>query len=195
MSPHRRRGEEQGSARKKTGPRAPGVRPTINDVARLAHVSKKTVSRVINNSPFVRAATREKIGAIISEIGFSPDPQARGLAFRRSYLIGLLCEDPLPPNAVEIQQGVLDALRGTGFELVIRSYNRKDEKFIADVRGFVEGQRLFGVLLTPPLSRETRLSELLRELGCPAVKISGFLRGEGAAAAATMIAATRPSAP
>ena len=37
-------------------------RPTINDIARLAAVSKKTVSRVINNSPYVRAETRAKVG-------------------------------------------------------------------------------------------------------------------------------------
>src|SRR5215831_7433925 len=55
-------------------------RPTINDIARLANVSKKTVSRVINDSPFVREETREKIAGIIKELGFAPDPQARGLA-------------------------------------------------------------------------------------------------------------------
>ena len=55
-----------------TVPRRRGLggekKPTINDVARLAGVSKKTVSRVINQSPFVKADTREKINAIIAEI-------------------------------------------------------------------------------------------------------------------------------
>lgn len=59
-------------------------RPTINDVARLAGVSKKTVSRVINDSPLVKAETRARVNAIIAELGFSPDPQARELALRRS---------------------------------------------------------------------------------------------------------------
>ena len=67
-------------------------RSTINDIARLANVSKKTVSRVINNSPFVKEETRAKINDIIREIGFAPDPQARGLAFRRSFLIGMIYE-------------------------------------------------------------------------------------------------------
>ena len=61
-----------------------GRRATINDIARLANVSKKTVSRVINQSPFVKEATRAKIDAVIQQIGYAPDPQARGLAFRRS---------------------------------------------------------------------------------------------------------------
>lgn len=67
---------------------------TINDIARLANVSKKTVSRVINESPFVREETRTRIAEIIRATGFSPDPQARGLAFRRSYLIGLVYDNP-----------------------------------------------------------------------------------------------------
>ena len=58
----------------------PGRAATINDIARIAGVSKKTVSRVINQSPFVKADTREKVEAVIAELGFSPDPQARGLA-------------------------------------------------------------------------------------------------------------------
>ena len=68
----------------------PGQRATINDIARLAGVSKKTVSRVINQSPFVKGETRARIDAVIQQIGYTPDPQARGLAFRRSFLIGLV---------------------------------------------------------------------------------------------------------
>ena len=58
-----------------------GHKPTINDVAGLAGVSKKTVSRVINESPLVYRGTREGIKAIIKGIGDQPDPQARGLHF------------------------------------------------------------------------------------------------------------------
>ena len=147
-------------------------RPTINDVARLANVSKKTVSRVINNSPLVRAATRARVAAIVSNLGFSPDPQARGLASRRSSLIGLICADPLPQSVVEIQQGILDAFGGLGFELIIRSCNRKDPNFLRDIRDFVEGHRLFGVVVAPPLSADAGLIGLLRELACPAAWIT-----------------------
>src|SRR5690606_12289798 len=89
-------------------------KPTINDVARLAGVSKKTVSRVINQSPFVKDETREPINAIIAETGFSPDPQARGLAVRRSFLIGLVYDNPNPQYVVNMQLGLLDAMRGSG---------------------------------------------------------------------------------
>ena len=80
------------SAGLKTAASMSGRKATINDIARLANVSKKTVSRVINQSPFVKDATRAKIDAVIQQIGYAPDPQARGLAFRRSFLIGLIYE-------------------------------------------------------------------------------------------------------
>jgi LacI family transcriptional regulator len=58
-------------------------RATINDIARIAKVSKKTVSRVINESPLVKPRTRHLVKAIVAELGFAPDPQARALALRR----------------------------------------------------------------------------------------------------------------
>lgn len=57
---------------------------TINDVARLAGVSKKTVSRVLNNSPSVREETRTRVSEVMRDVDYKPDPQARALAWRRS---------------------------------------------------------------------------------------------------------------
>jgi LacI family transcriptional regulator len=153
-------------------------RPTINDIARLANVSKKTVSRVINDSPFVREETREKISAIIAELGFAPDPQARGLAFRRSFLIGMIYDNPTPQYVVNMQQGILDAMKGTSFELVIRPCNRQDPNFLSDMRAFVERQKLFGVVLPPSVSEDERLIEVLDEIGCPYVRIASIALDE-----------------
>ena len=84
---------------------------TINDVARLAGVSKKTVSRVINNSPSVMEETRNQVNAVIKQTGYSPNPQARGLAFRKSFLIGLIYDNPNAEFIVNVQDGALEALR------------------------------------------------------------------------------------
>src|SRR5689334_13099672 len=103
----------------KTGP------VTINDVARLAGVSKKTVSRVINNSPFVMDETRNQVAAVIKQTGYSPNPQARGLAFRKSFLIGLIYDNPNAEFIVNIQDGALEALRDSGFELIVHPCDRR----------------------------------------------------------------------
>ena len=149
-----------------------GRKPTINDVADIAGVSKKTVSRVINESPLVNQSTRDGIQLIIDEIGYRPDPQARGLAFRRSYLVGLIYDNPNPQYVVNVQLGVLDGLRGTGFELVVHPCDRKSETFIEDARKFIELQKLYGVVVTPSVSEDERLAEVLRDIGCEYVRIA-----------------------
>ena len=149
-------------------------RTTINDIARLAAVSKKTVSRVINQSPYVREETRLKITSIIAKMGFAPDPQARGLAFRRSFLIGLIYDNPNAQYIVNIQQGVLDAVRGSGHELVVHPCDRTSASFLDDVRSFVERQKLFGVVLIPPVSENEALAGLLKSIDCPYVRIASM---------------------
>ncbi|WP_255568024.1 LacI family DNA-binding transcriptional regulator [Brevundimonas sp. PAMC22021] len=153
-------------------PARTGKRATINDVARDAKVSKKTVSRVINQSPFVKEDTRERVQAVIRDLGFSPDPQARGLAFRRSFLVGLIYDNPSPTYVVNMQQGVLDAIRGSGLELVVHPCNRASDTLLADIRNFVERQRLWGVIMPPSVSEDERVIDLLRELDCPYVRIA-----------------------
>src|SRR6187401_623786 len=108
--------DAKSSAARPAGSGANG-KSTINDVARLAGVSKKTVSRVLNASPLVREDTRQKVLTLMQDLGYSPDPQARGLAFRRSFLIGLVFDNPTAQYIVNLQYGVLDALRDSGYEL------------------------------------------------------------------------------
>lgn len=147
-------------------------RATINDIARLAGVSKKTVSRVINQSPFVRDETRERIEAVIAEWGYAPDPQARGLAFRRSFLIGMIYDNPNPQYVVNMQLGLLDGMRGSGFELVVHPCDRASPTFLTDIRAFVERQKLFGVVLPPSVSEDERVAKLLNEIGCAYIRIA-----------------------
>lgn len=157
-----------------TRPERTGKRATINDVARVAGVSKKTVSRVINQSPSVRGETRDRVNAVIDQLGFTPDPQARGLAFRRSFLVGLIYDNPSPTYVVNMQQGVLDALKGSGFELVVHPCHRGSDTLLKDIRQFVERQRLFGVILPPSVSEDEAVIALLNDLDCPYVRIASI---------------------
>ena len=168
----------QGTPRQKTpghntpGPGALPDRPTINDIARFAAVSKKTVSRVLNKSPFVAAETREKIEEIIARTSYSPDPQARGLAFRRSFLVGIVFDNPNPQYVVNMQQGILDGLRGSAHELVIHPCDRTSRTHLADIRNFVERLKLFGVILTPSVSEDEQLARMLEQIKCSYVRIA-----------------------
>jgi LacI family transcriptional regulator len=154
--------------------RRPSVtrRATINDVADKANVSKKTVSRVINREPSVKPVMVERVNRAIAELHFSPNPQARSLALGRSFLVGLIYENPSPTYVVNMQLGILDVLRPAGMELVVHPCRRDTESLLDDVRTFIERQRLDGVILPPPLSEDERLVALLRETGCPYVRIA-----------------------
>ena len=153
---------------------------TINDVARLAGVSKKTVSRVINDSPLVRPDTRQKILSLMQEMGYAPDPQARGLAFRRSFLIGLVFDNPTAQYIVNLQYGALDALRDSGFELVVHPCDSKSEGYIEGIKRFVQQQKLYGVILIPRVSEDQALADVLREIGCRYVRIASVAMDEPA---------------
>ena len=149
----------------------PERKHTINDIARLANVSKKTVSRVINESPFVREETRARITEIIKRVGFTPDPQARALAFRRSFLIGLIYDNPNAPYVINFQEGALGALRRVGYELVVHPCDRHSEEFLTDIRRFITRQKLDGVMMLPPVSENSTLAEMLRKLECPYIRV------------------------
>lgn len=150
----------------------PAGKATINDIARLAGVSKKTVSRVINLSPLVRPETREKVSALMRLHGYVPDPQARGLAFRRSFLIGLVFDNPTAQYIVNMQYGALDALRGSGFELVVHPCDSKQAGYIDGIRRFVQQQKLHGVILIPRVSEDQELAAALDAIGCRYVRIA-----------------------
>jgi len=145
---------------------------TINDIARLAGVSKKTVSRVINRSPLVRPDTREKVEALMRQHGYAPDPMARGLAFRKSFLIGMVYDNPNAQYIVHLQNGALDSLRDSGFELVVHPCDSKNPNYIEGVRQFAVKQRLFGLILPSRVSEDQALIDVLREIDCRYVRIA-----------------------
>jgi len=169
----KRTARKSGAEAKSTlAPKTAGTKKhTINDIARLANVSKKTVSRVINESPFVHEETRTRIREIMKQVGYTPDPQARALAFRRSFLIGLIYDNPNAPYVINIQEGALAVLRRVGFELVVHPCDRTSPDFFDEIRHFVSRQKLDGVMLLPPVSENSELSQVLAELNCAYMRV------------------------
>jgi len=141
-------------------------KPTINDVARLAGVSKKTVSRVINASPLLNQETRERVQQVIRDLSYTPNPQARALALGRNFLVGLVHDNPNAQMVLNVQHGILEALQDTDFGLLIRPVDRTSPRLLDDIRNFVERQRVFGIVILPPISENDALADLCNELGC-----------------------------
>ena len=131
---------------------------TINDVARISGVSKRTISRVINNSNKVGEATRKRIQAIIDDLNYKPNPQARGLAARRSYLLGLIYDNPDALYINDVQRGVLSVCREFGYELVVHPCDTKDDGLINEAVSFASRSQLDGVIILPPISENNDLA-------------------------------------
>lgn len=148
-----------------------GGKATINDIARLSGVSKKTVSRVINRSPLLSEETRRNVEAIIAAQGYIPNPQARALALRRNFLIGLVHDNPNAQMVLGVQQGILSVLKNTEYELIVHPVDRGSTTMVEDIRRFVERQRPHGIVLLPPISENDELAALCHELGCRYVRM------------------------
>jgi LacI family transcriptional regulator len=71
-----------------------------------------------------------------------------------------------------MQLGLLDSMRGSPYELVVHPCHRDSETFIADLRRFIERQKLMGVVLTPSVSEDERVKSVLREIGCRYIRIA-----------------------
>ena len=63
---------------------------TLEDIAKLAGVSRSTVSRVVNNHPNVSEKVRKRVLEVIQSTGYHPNIAARTLASQRSWMIGLV---------------------------------------------------------------------------------------------------------
>lgn len=155
----------------------PNKTPTINDVAALAGTSKRTVSRVINNSDRVNEATRARIQQVIDQLNYSPSRQARGLAASRSYLLGLVYDIPTL-FITEIQNGILQVCGEAGYELVVHACPTDSDRPIDDVSRFISRANLDGVIVLSPVSEIEGLAEALDKSDCNYIRFTSELTGD-----------------
>ncbi|MCX2695608.1 MULTISPECIES: LacI family DNA-binding transcriptional regulator [Ochrobactrum] len=151
---------------------ASNKRATIHDVARLAGVSIKTVSRVYNDEPNVRDTIRERVKEAGAELRYRPNAAARNLVERRSHLIGLFFENPSQSYVTELQIGALDRLRGTRYRLLIFPVENR-----ADIRGSLietaHASGLDGIIVTPPMSDDPEILQELIASAMPFTRVAG----------------------
>jgi LacI family transcriptional regulator len=136
------------------------------DVARLAGVSLKTASRVLNGEPHVSAATAEKVNLAARRLGFRPNGIARELRRgARSTAVGLIISDVGNPFYARLTRGVERRLRREGMQLITAS---SDEDPELERRLTVEmlDRRVCGLLLTSCLPSHRHL-ESGQVLGIP----------------------------
>lgn len=147
------------------------MKATITDVANLASVSIKTVSRVMNNEPSVRKDTYDKVMAAIKQLQYQPNAAARNLASSKSYSIGYVYDNPNAYYIIDMQNGLLEACRKHGYELLIHPTNAKSINIVQEVLELVAHSRLAGLVLTPPFSEMPDIAAALDKKGVDYVRI------------------------
>ncbi|MFQ3268182.1 MAG: LacI family transcriptional regulator, partial [Colwellia sp.] len=147
------------------------MKATINDVAKQAGVSIKTVSRVINNETSVRQLTREKVQLAVDKLNYQPNLSARNLAGSKSFSIAYIYDNPNAYYIIDMQGGILSACKKQGFELLIHPCDAKNENITEEVVNMVKQARIAGLILTPPLSEMPEFVKSLVDLDVKVVRI------------------------
>jgi LacI family transcriptional regulator len=96
-------------------------RATIQDVARLAGVSRQTVSRATNDKPGIDPSTRQRVLAVAQELGYRPSRFARAMVGQSTVTVGLVIPDILNPYFTEVVAGALEAADSRGWHVVTYS--------------------------------------------------------------------------
>lgn len=104
--------------------------PTQNDVARLAGVSRTTVSYVLNNDPTISIPdeTRQRIWDAIAELGYMPNRTAQSLRTQKTYTIAGIIEDITNPFHPAFERGVQDVAEQHGYDLIMYNTDGKADK-------------------------------------------------------------------
>ncbi|GER07952.1 LacI family transcriptional regulator [Iodidimonas muriae] len=158
-----------------------GRQATIKDVAKGAGVSIKTVSRVLNDEPNVRPATRERVLAAAKGLDYFPNPAARRLAGRRSYLIALAYDNPSPSYLADVIEGIMEVCRSDGYFLALHGCDFTAPSLAREMVNAVRESRVDGLVLTPPVGDVAGLCETLSDAGIHYVRLapSGPTKGLG----------------
>ena len=143
---------------------------TINDVAKRAGVSPKTVSNVIHEYPYVREATRVKVLEAIEVLGYQPNIAARSLVTKRHNLIGFVLWDILNPGYTEMVDTIVARAREAGYMVILGSAGRDPEEEERMATLLIQ-QRVDGVILAST-TQASHVPKRLTDAGIPVVMVS-----------------------
>lgn len=137
---------------------------TIKDIAKAAGVSPSTVSRALNDSPLISAATKERIKRLAQELGYERNELARGLVKGSFGALGLIVPDIANPFFAEITKGVEEAARKRGFGVLLcttQGEEAREEEYLRLLRRKrVDGLIIASVTLDDPHLRELQGSKI-----------------------------------
>jgi DNA-binding LacI/PurR family transcriptional regulator len=123
----------------------------MTDVAQLAGVSHQTVSRVLNDHPNVRPATRERVMSAIDSLGYRPNSAAKILVTGRSQALGVVSFDTTLYGPASTVFGLEQAARAAGYFVSIASLAGQDVDSVREAVDRLIAQSVAGIMIVAPL--------------------------------------------
>jgi LacI family transcriptional regulator len=147
--------------------------PTLIDVARLADVSRTTVSLVIKGHPDIPAETKERVIAAISELGYRPNPATQSLSTQRSGIFGFVSDEIVTtPYAGKIFEGAQDTAWKEG-KILLLANTKNDPQLQAAALDMMMERQVDGIIYATFYHRPVSPPDLLWEI--PSVLLDCFV--------------------
>jgi len=146
---------------------------TIKDIAKIAKVSPATVSRVINNSGYVKLETRTSVEDAIRENGYVPNVLARNLSKNETNTIGVVVPDINNPFFGEVIKGITMKAEKSNLNILLCDTNEREENERRSLK-MLKGQKLKGIIITPTSDANEFNAEYLKfmeSIGIPIVLV------------------------
>ena len=147
-------------------------RSNIRDVAALAGVAVKTVSRVLNDHPYVSTATKARVEEAVRALDFKPSIAARILSGAKSNQIALIYDNHSPYYMHQIQMGCWERCHAEGIRLLAQPVDVADPRVGDQIRGLVSETHVDGIILSSPVPDCDPVLRALEAMDVPFVRIS-----------------------
>ncbi|MCA1009135.1 LacI family DNA-binding transcriptional regulator [Halobacillus halophilus] len=121
--------------------------PTISDVARITGLSKSTISRVINNHPYISSDKREKVLKAMEEIGYYPNPSARRLRGHTTNTIGVIVPRIVNPFFSYLVNSIEQEAFKNNYQVIIFQSNDLKDKELYFLN-LLKNRQVDGIIMT-----------------------------------------------
>lgn len=152
-----------------------GARPVMADVARMAGVSKQTVSRVLNDHPAVRPETREAVSQAMRTLGYRPSRSARSLASGRTRMLGVISFDAARYGPASILTAINTAAQEAGYLVSSIALDTADRATVVEAVNRLSAEGADGVIAIAPQLWVGRALAETTDLGTPLVVLESPL--------------------
>lgn len=134
---------------------------TIYDVAKKAGVSITTVSRVINNHPYVQEETRQRVKTLLKEMNFIPNSNASSLVRKTTHTIAVIIPDITNHFFTTLLRGIEDKANENGFAVIFGNTDEDVQKEQTYIQMFME-RRVDGLIVDPVSPKGQNLMSIIK---------------------------------